>query len=46
MKNHKDLGIHTELLGDGVIDLIEEGVINNSKKTVMPGKVSFLFLRR
>ncbi|EPB75557.1 butyryl-CoA:acetate CoA-transferase family protein [Ancylostoma ceylanicum] len=39
MKNHKDLGIHTELLGDGVIDLIELGVINNSKKTVMPGKV-------
>ncbi|RCN44718.1 hypothetical protein ANCCAN_09293 [Ancylostoma caninum] len=38
MKNHKDLGIHTELLGDGVIDLIELGVINNSKKTVMPGK--------
>ncbi|KAK6737742.1 hypothetical protein RB195_020070 [Necator americanus] len=39
MKNHKDLGIHTELLGDGVIDLIKSGVINNSKKTVLPGKV-------
>ncbi|KHJ96575.1 Acetyl-CoA hydrolase/transferase [Oesophagostomum dentatum] len=38
MKNHKDLGIHTELLGDGVMDLIERGVINNSRKSVMPGK--------
>lgn len=40
MKNHKDLGIHTELLGNGVMDLIERGVINNSKKAVLPGKVS------
>ncbi|KAK6050979.1 hypothetical protein COOONC_11515 [Cooperia oncophora] len=39
MTNHKDLGVHTELLGDGVVDLIERGVINNSKKSVIPGKV-------
>ncbi|PIO69643.1 hypothetical protein TELCIR_08525, partial [Teladorsagia circumcincta] len=39
MKNHKDLGVHTELLGGGVVDLIEKGVINNSKKSLMPGKV-------
>ncbi|CAJ0606094.1 unnamed protein product [Cylicocyclus nassatus] len=45
MKNHKDLGVHTELLGDGVVDLIKSGAINNSKKSVMPGKVvtSFAF---
>ncbi|WKX97471.1 hypothetical protein Q1695_013268 [Nippostrongylus brasiliensis] len=43
MKNHKNLGIHTELLGDGVIDLVESGVINNSKKTVMPGKITTCF---
>jgi len=30
--NHKDLGIHTEMLSDGVIDLIENDVINNKHK--------------
>ena len=35
----KNLGIHTELFSDGVIDLVEAGVINNSKKTLHPGKI-------
>jgi acyl-CoA hydrolase len=35
---HKDLGVHTEMLSDGVIDLIEKGVINNRKKKKHPGK--------
>jgi acetyl-CoA hydrolase len=35
----KDLGIHTELFSDGVIDLVEAGVITNSKKTLHPGKI-------
>ncbi|CAI4232074.1 unnamed protein product [Auanema sp. JU1783] len=39
MKNHKNLGVHTELVSDGVLDLIELGVINNSKKSIMPGKI-------
>uniref|UniRef100_A0A0K0CZ37 Acetyl-CoA hydrolase n=1 Tax=Angiostrongylus cantonensis TaxID=6313 RepID=A0A0K0CZ37_ANGCA len=45
MKQHKDLGIHTEMLGHNVVDLIELGVVNNTKKTVMPGRVvtSFAF---
>ncbi|KAL6736267.1 hypothetical protein Aduo_006636 [Ancylostoma duodenale] len=45
MKGHKDLGIHTELLGDGVMGLVNSGVINNSKKSVLPGKIvtSFAF---
>ncbi len=30
--DHRDLGIHTELLGDGFIDLIESGVVNGSRK--------------
>jgi len=30
--DHKDLGIHTELLSDGVVDLIESGVVNGVKK--------------
>lgn len=38
LKNKKDLGLHSEMVGDGVVDLIESGVINNSKKTLHPGK--------
>jgi acyl-CoA hydrolase/N-acetylglutamate synthase-like GNAT family acetyltransferase len=39
LKNKKDLGVHTEVFSDGLIDLIEAGVINNTKKTLHPGKV-------
>jgi acyl-CoA hydrolase len=39
LTNHKDLGIHTEMFSDGVIPLVESGVINNSKKKVHPGKI-------
>jgi 4-hydroxybutyrate CoA-transferase len=35
----RDLGIHTELFSDGVIDLIEAGVITNARKTLHPGKI-------
>lgn len=38
LENHKDLGLHTEAMTDGVLPLIEKGVINNSKKNVYPGK--------
>ena len=37
--NHRDLGVHTELFSDGVIDLIEAGVLNCSRKTFHPGKI-------
>jgi acetyl-CoA hydrolase len=42
---HKELGIHTELFSDGVIDLVEQGVITCSHKTFHPGKIiaGFLF---
>lgn len=39
LTNHKDLGVHTELFSDGVMDMIEKGVINNSRKSLHPGKV-------
>jgi acetyl-CoA hydrolase len=35
----KDLGIHSEMVSDGVIDLIEKGIITNEKKTLHPGKI-------
>jgi len=36
--NHKHLGLHTEAMTDGVLPLLKSGVIDNSLKTVMPGK--------
>jgi acyl-CoA hydrolase len=36
--NHKDLGVHTEMMSDGVIDLIEKDVINNRQKKIHPHK--------
>ncbi len=37
--NKKDLGIHTELFSDGVIDLVDAGVLTNSRKTLHAGKI-------
>jgi acyl-CoA hydrolase/GNAT superfamily N-acetyltransferase len=39
MKGKKDLGIHTEMLTDDIIDLIESGTINGALKTIDRGKV-------
>lgn len=41
--NHKDLGIHTEMFSDGVIDLMETGAITNKYKKKHPGKVVTAF---
>jgi len=38
LKGKRDLGIHTEVLSDGVIDLFNQGIITNNKKTLYPGK--------
>ncbi len=35
----KDLGIHTELFSDGIIDLVDAGVLTNARKTLHPGKI-------
>ncbi len=39
LDDKKDLGVHTELFSDGVIKLIEAGVLTNEKKTLHPGKI-------
>jgi len=39
LRNHKNLGVHTEMFSDGLIPLLESGVVNNSEKRVHPGKV-------
>ncbi len=43
--SHRDLGVHTELFSDGIIDMVETGVITCSRKTFHPGKIiaGFLF---
>ena len=38
LNNHKNLGIHTEMLSDGVISLMENDVINNRCKKIHPNK--------
>lgn len=44
LENKKDLGVHTEMFSDGLINLIEKGVVNCSKKTLHPGKIIATFL--
>lgn len=42
--NHKDLGIHTEMFADGVLPLVESGVINGAKKKIDTGLMVSTFL--
>lgn len=39
LTDRRNLGIHTELFSDGVINLVEQGIITNSAKTLHPGKM-------
>ena len=41
LKNHKDLGIHTEMFTDGVVPLVECGAINNAKKKIYKGNQNY-----
>lgn len=38
LHNHKDLGVHTEMLGEGFLPLLKSGAINNTKKKYLPGR--------
>ncbi|GAB3998224.1 acetyl-CoA hydrolase/transferase C-terminal domain-containing protein [Spirosoma daeguense] len=42
--HHKGLGIHTEMFSDGVIDLVERGVITGEHKTVLPHRIVSAFV--
>lgn len=44
LTDKKDLGIHSEMFSDGVVNLVEKGVINNSKKTTNKDKMVVTFL--
>ncbi|MFT5086565.1 MAG: acyl-CoA hydrolase/GNAT superfamily N-acetyltransferase [Candidatus Latescibacterota bacterium] len=39
LKGHRDLGVHTEMVSDGIVELIELGVVNGARKTLHRGKV-------
>ncbi len=39
LDGHKDLGIHTEMFSDGILPLVEKGIINGMKKKKHPGKI-------
>ncbi|WP_430886319.1 acetyl-CoA hydrolase/transferase family protein [Fusibacter sp. JL216-2] len=44
LKDKKDLGIHTEMFSDGILELVEAGVVNGRKKSLHPGKMISTFL--
>lgn len=44
LSGHKDLGVHTEMFSDGLIPLIESGVVTNAYKTLHPHKVVTSFV--
>ena len=43
LKHKHDLGIHTEMIGDGILSLVEAGAVTNRRKTFMPGKMVATF---
>lgn len=43
LANHRHLGIHTEMLNPGLVDLMRRGVVDNSFKTINRGKTVFTF---
>lgn len=43
LHGHKDLGMHTEMFSDGIIQLFEKDVINNKKKKIHPNKIVTAF---
>jgi acyl-CoA hydrolase len=44
MANKRDLGIHTEMFSDGLLDLVEAGVVTGAAKSLHPGKIVTTFI--
>ena len=42
--NRSDLGVHTEMLSDSIVDLVEAGVVTGRRKTLLPGKIVTSFV--
>ena len=43
LRGHRDLGVHTELLSDALVDLVDAGVVTGTRKRLAPGKVVTTF---
>ena len=43
LTNKHDLGVHTEMIGDGILTLIDSGAVTNRKKNYLPGKMVATF---
>jgi acyl-CoA hydrolase len=43
LRGHRDLGIHTELLSDGIVELVERGVVTGARKTLHPNRIVTTF---
>jgi len=44
LTNHRDLGIHTEMFSDGLVPLVEAGVVTNRFKAISPGRIVTSFV--
>jgi acetyl-CoA hydrolase len=44
LRDRKHLGVHTEMFSDGMVELVEQGVVTNEKKTLHPGKIIAAFV--
>ena len=44
LQNHKGLGIHTEMFSDGILPLVDKGVVTGENKIVDPGKIVSCFI--
>jgi len=44
LKDKRDLGIHSEMFSDGVVDLVEAGAVTNRRKHVHPGRIVTSFV--
>ncbi|MBF6150599.1 acetyl-CoA hydrolase/transferase C-terminal domain-containing protein, partial [Nocardia nova] len=44
LEGRRDLGIHTEMISDGVLEAFEKGLITGARKTLHPGKVIGTFV--
>lgn len=44
LRNHRNLGVHTEMFSDGILDLVRKGIINGSNKALDRGKIVSTFV--
>ncbi len=44
LQSKSDLGVHSEMVSDGIIELVKSGAVTNSRKTVVPGKIAVSFM--